>query len=149
MFSKAFFARKLNVGTGKRLGFFLCFLFSFPCIISVNIRVARVSIQDLLDYCLLYPHYLKSLAKQVQTLYKLSEHSSSIFTICLTLSQTSPGSWFSHVCSTSLLKTPWKKELIMSNFSSSHSVFYPFGELSAIFIKSQIVICKLFQFGTG
>ena len=53
------------------------------------------------------------------------------------------------VCSTSLLKTLWKKEklLIMSNFSFSHGVFYPFGELSAIFIKFKIVGCKLFQFG--
>ena len=41
-----------------------------------------------------------------------------------------------------------KEELLnMSNFSFSHSVFYPFGELSAIFIKSEIVVCKLFQFG--
>ena len=46
-------------------------------------------------------------------------------------------------------KTLWEKEklLIMSNLSFSHSVFYPFGELSAIFIKFRIVICKLFQFG--
>ena len=28
-----------------------------------------------------------------------------------------------------------------------HSVFYPFGELSAILIKFEIVVCKLFQFG--
>ena len=28
-----------------------------------------------------------------------------------------------------------------------HSVFYPFGELPAIFIKFEIVVCKLFQFG--
>ena len=57
--------------------------------------------------------------------------------------------WFLHVCSTSLLKTLWEKEklLISSNFSFSHSVFYPFGELSAIFIKCRIVVCKLFQFG--
>ena len=50
---------------------------------------------------------------------------------------------------TSFLKTLGKKEklLIMSNFSFSHSDFYLFGELSAIFIKSEIVICKLFQFG--
>ena len=57
--------------------------------------------------------------------------------------------WFSHVCSTSLLKTLWEKEKlhIMSNFSFSHSVFYPFQELSAIFVKFEIVVCKLFQFG--
>ena len=34
-----------------------------------------------------------------------------------------------------------------SNFSFSHSVFYPFGELSAIFVLKKIVVCKLFQFG--
>ena len=33
----------------------------------------------------------------------------------------------------------------MSNFSFSHSVFYPFRELSAIFIKFEIVVFKLFQ----
>ena len=37
------------------------------------------------------------------------------------------------VCSTSLLKTLWEKEklLVASNFTSSHKVFYPFGELSS------------------
>ena len=34
-----------------------------------------------------------------------------------------------------------------SNFSFSCSIFYPFGEVSAIFIKLEIVVCKLFQFG--
>ena len=28
-----------------------------------------------------------------------------------------------------------------------HSVFYPFGDLSAFFIKLKIVVCKVFQFG--
>ena len=44
---------------------------------------------------------------------------------------------------------PWEKEifLIMSNFSFSHSVFYPFGELYTIFFKFEIIICNLFQFG--
>ena len=57
--------------------------------------------------------------------------------------------WVLHVCSTSLLKTLWEKKklLVKSNFSFSHSVFYPLGELSAIFIKFKIVVCKLFQFG--
>ena len=50
--------------------------------------------------------------------------------------------WFLHVCSTSLLKTLWKKDklLVRSNLSFSYSVFYPFGELSAIFIKSDIIV---------
>ena len=41
---------------------------------------------------------------------------------------------------TSLLKTLWEKEklLVRSNFSSSHSVFYQFGDLPAIFIKFEI-----------
>ena len=49
---------------------------------------------------------------------------------------------------TSLLKTLWEKEklLVTSNFSFTHSVFYQFRELSAIFIKFKIVICRLFQF---
>ena len=40
----------------------------------------------------------------------------------------------------------WEKEklLVTSNFSFSHSVFYLFGELSAIFIKLKIVVCNFF-----
>ena len=57
--------------------------------------------------------------------------------------------WFLRVCSTSYLKTLWENEklLVMSNFSFSHSVFYPFEELSTIFIKLKIVVCRLFEFG--
>ena len=57
--------------------------------------------------------------------------------------------WFLRVYSTSLLKTLWEKEklLVMSNFSFSHGVFYWLEELSAIFIKFEIVVCKHFQFG--
>ena len=45
------------------------------------------------------------------------------------------------------LKTQWEKEklLVLNNFSFSYIVFYPSIELSAIFIKSNIVICKLFN----
>ena len=52
--------------------------------------------------------------------------------------------WFLHICSASLLKTLWEKEnlLITSNFSFSHSVFYPFGELPTIFIKLEKVVLK-------
>ena len=55
--------------------------------------------------------------------------------------------WFSHVCSSSLLKTQWEKEKLLatSNFSFSHSIFYLFKELSAIFIKFKIVVCKHFE----
>ena len=57
--------------------------------------------------------------------------------------------WLLRVCSTSLLKTlrEKKKLLVTSNFFFSHIVFYPFVEISAIFIKLEIVVCKLFQFG--
>ena len=56
---------------------------------------------------------------------------------------------FLRVCSTGLLKTQWEKEklLVTSNFSFSHRVFYSLRELSTIFIKFKIVVCKLFQFG--
>ena len=57
--------------------------------------------------------------------------------------------WFLRVCNISLLKTLWEKEklLVTSNFSFSHSVFYSFGELTAIVITFEIVVCKLFEFG--
>ena len=59
--------------------------------------------------------------------------------------------WLLRVCSTSLLKTLSEKEklLVTSNFSFSHSIFYLFEKLSAIFIKFEIVVCKLFQFEKG
>ena len=57
--------------------------------------------------------------------------------------------WFLRICSASCLKTLWGKEKLLatSNFSFSHSIFYPFRELSAILIKFEIVVCKLSNFG--
>ena len=57
--------------------------------------------------------------------------------------------WFLRVWRTSLLKTLWEKKklLVTSNFFFSHSVFFPFVEISAVFIKFEIVVCKLLQFG--
>ena len=54
---------------------------------------------------------------------------------------------FLRVCSTCLLKTLLEKEklLLTNNFCFSHSVFYPFGKLSANFIKFENVVCKLFS----
>ena len=40
-----------------------------------------------------------------------------------------------------------EKLLVQSNFSFSQIVFYLFGELSANYIKFEIVVCKLFHFG--
>ena len=56
---------------------------------------------------------------------------------------------FDAIGKTSLLKTLREKEklLVTSNFSFTHSVFHQFRELSAIYIKFKIVVCKLFQFG--
>ena len=52
---------------------------------------------------------------------------------------------FLRVCCSSPLKTLWeeKKFLVTSNFSFSHSIFYLFQELSAIFNKLVNVVCKL------
>ena len=68
----------------------------------------------------------------------------------LTLFQTSPGFYNVDICKTSLLKILWEKEklLLTSSIFFSHSVFYLLGELSAIFIKFEIVVCGLFQFGS-
>ena len=71
-------------------------------------------------------------------------------TFCCPLINPFPNkAWFLCVHNRSLLKTQWDKEklLVMSNFSFSGCVFYPFGELSAISIKFKIVVCQLFQFG--
>ena len=90
------------------------------------------------EKCLPFPSYLKlSSAKS-----SLWERLKFALWKGLTLSQISPGFYLSAV---QVLKTLWEKEklLIMSNLSFSRSVYYPFRELSAIFIKSEIVICKL------
>ena len=57
--------------------------------------------------------------------------------------------WFLRVCTTILLKTLWENEklLVTSDFSFSHRVFYQFGGLFAIFIKFEIVLFKVLQFG--
>ena len=64
----------------------------------------------------------------------------------LTLSQTSPD--YLRVCSRSLLKTLRKGETalpVISNFSFSHSVFYPLEDFSAIFIKFKSVTANCFS----
>ena len=45
--------------------------------------------------------------------------------------------------STIFLKTLWEKKKLLV----THSVFYSFVEISAIFIKFEIVVCKLLQSG--
>ena len=56
--------------------------------------------------------------------------------------------WFLRVCCASLLKPLLVKGEIARNtqFLLFPKGFYPFGERSAIFIKFEIVICKLFHF---
>ena len=86
----------------------------------------------------------------ISTTFSARVHQSTIAqnleTDMLTLFQTSP---CFNVCSVCLTKALWEEEklLVPNNFSFSYSVFYPFGELPAIFMKSKTVICRLFQFG--
>ena len=89
-------------------------------------------------YCFIYKVGFKKRCLHQMTKIKTSN---------LNLSQTNP--CFLRVCRTSLLKTLWgmEKLLVTCNFSISHSVLYPFGECSIIFIKFKIVVCKLSQFG--
>ena len=85
----------------------------------------------------------------LQNLYtKCQENICKLCNSYLTLSQTSPRFYTSAM--QLFFKTLWEKEklLVTSNFSFSHNVFYPFGELSTIFIKPETVICKFFQFGS-
>ena len=67
---------------------------------------------------------------------------------------------FLRVCSKSLTKTLRKKEkfLVTSNSSLSHSVFYPFGELSAILCQIlklssansfSLEVSKIYRLGKG
>ena len=70
-------------------------------------------------------------------------------TFCLTLSQTSPGFNLSAVQVIWIFenKNLWEEKLLVTTtFSFSHSVFYAFWELSATFMKFEIVVYKLFQF---
>ena len=86
---------------------------------------------------------------QAQTSLKHDkEISIGIVLICLNPVPNKP--WFLRVCSRSLLKTlrEKKKLLITSNFSFSHSVFYPYGKLFGHFINFESVVCTLFQFGS-
>ena len=67
-------------------------------------------------------------------------------TICKCLNPFPNKLCFLHVCSTSLLKTLWEKEkLLLTEISPiAHGVFNLSGELSAIAIKFEILVCKLF-----
>ena len=65
----------------------------------------------------------------------------------LSLSQSSPGFYVSEVQACRKHRGEKEKLLVTSNFSFFHSVFYPSGALSAIFIKFEIVVCKFFPFG--
>ena len=57
--------------------------------------------------------------------------------------------WFVRGCSSRLLKTLWEKEKLLgtNNFSFSHSVWYLFEELSAVFIRLKLLSAISFSFG--
>ena len=110
------------------------------------VRVVHLLVNSIFSFCLNVFYSSKQkfiiLATFNFRLLILSIWSSPKFCPKLTLSQTSP-------CSISLLKTQSKKDklLVTSSFPFSHSVFYPLGKFSAIFINFEIVVCKLLQFG--
>ena len=66
---------------------------------------------------------------------------------CPPLNPFSNKPWILRVCCTGLLKTLWEKEklLVTSNFSFSHSVFYPFWEFSVIFVNLKLLSAKSFS----
>ena len=56
--------------------------------------------------------------------------------------------WFLRVCSASLLKTLWETKKLLVTISSFPTMFSnPYVQISVIFIKLKIDVCKLFQFG--
>ena len=57
----------------------------------------------------------------------------------LTLSKTSPCQSFENTGKGEIARN--------EQFLLFHSVFYLFGEPSAVFIKFNVIVCKLFQFG--
>ena len=81
----------------------------------------------------------------VQVGFEMGVTYKSFLSSSSTLSQTSPCFYVSAV--QIFLKTLWEKEklLVTSNFSFFPRVYYPFEDLSAIFMKLKIVVCKLFQ----
>ena len=81
-----------------------------------------------------------SLSQYVCYLVNKSRHFFDKFK-ALTLAQRSPGFYVFAV------QVFCKHCTKRRNFSFPYSIFYPFGELSDIFIKSEIVTCKLFQSG--
>ena len=109
------------------------------------------------QHFLLFPQYFLPIPKRIyvpklHVLFRLQMLSvlTSLKMICLVKSEPFPKQALVFMrLGTSLLKTLWEKEklLVTGNFFFSLSVFYPFGELSAVFIKFEIVVCKLFQFG--
>ena len=76
---------------------------------------------------------------------QINQHNDIDFTLHVNPFPNKP--WFLRVCCTSLLKTMWEKEklLVTSNFSISHSVFYLFGEFSAIFINLKLSSANSFS----
>ena len=92
--------------------------------VAVTEKVKRILMFDLENYCLERTNNGTNKRIKERKNHRTNE---------LILSQTIPGIY---VSAARLLKTLWEKEklLVSSNFSFSHSAFYPFGYLSAIFI---------------
>ena len=125
--------RKKEIACNKRfLLFSQCFLpymvliFHFKCTLICHLQF--VSIWTCLEYFLLLMGYQHSTFQ----FKPFPNKAQLVFTFLLY----------------NTFKNTWEKEklLIISNFSLPQSVFYPFGEFSAIIIKFEIVICKVFQF---
>ena len=113
--------------------FFLPFLFKEQCFFHLEIIIAFFLIIWRINYyCFVYYLLLVFLAIQVlESLQYLNPFLNK--------------PWFLCVCNTSLLNTLWEKEKLLRAVSPfPNSVYYPFGELSAIFIKFEIVICWLY-----
>ena len=123
-------------------------LFSKVAFEKIVVKRKKIFVTTIFSFStLLFPQQILSFdVHSVCCLQMLSSWRSLGFRCTVTLSQTSSGF---NVSAVQVLKALWEKDklLVMSNFSFSHSVFYPFVELPSIFIKFRIVVCTLFKFG--
>ena len=99
-----------------------------------------VSVCECVCVCITYMNFAltkRKLKRFIMTNYIYSKQVIKSLRILNTLSN-KPLSL--RLCSKSFVKTLLEKEtlLVTSNFSFSHGIFFPFGELSTIFIKLKI-----------
>ena len=132
-----------TLSSGKRLS-----TYSFPC--DIYLYLSKIEALDRrqnqfsskIDICFWSAVSRKHIWKKEIFFFSFSNN---VFS-CLLFSK--QALFFTCLQCKSFENTEKEKLHVTSNFSFSVCVFYPFRELSTIFIKFEIVVCKLFEFGS-